>query len=84
MAAVVSGIVRDCVESHGRLPLGFPESRDCPGSLMQEFHEMTPTDLTESPPAQKEPLLTRTDLIAAALVGIGIITVTSILLVLLF
>ncbi|MGC4190020.1 MAG: hypothetical protein QM589_02135 [Thermomicrobiales bacterium] len=48
---------------------------------------MRPFDLPDQPsqPAQpKEPLLTRTDLITIALVGIGIIAVTSVLLVLLF
>jgi nitrate reductase NapE component len=46
---------------------------------------MRPFDLPDQPdPAPKEPLLTRTDLITIALVGIGIITITSVLLVLLF
>ena len=45
---------------------------------------MRPFDLPNQPAASKDPLLTRTDLITIALVGIGIIAVTSVLLVLLF
>ncbi|MGC4105710.1 MAG: hypothetical protein QM753_05040 [Thermomicrobiales bacterium] len=45
---------------------------------------MRPFDLPDEPTAPTEPLLSRTDLITIALVGIGIITVTSVLLVLLF
>ncbi|MGN6030235.1 MAG: hypothetical protein ACTHQE_01090 [Thermomicrobiales bacterium] len=45
---------------------------------------MRPFDLPDQPADPREPLLTRTDLITIALVGIGIITITSVLLVLLF
>lgn len=47
---------------------------------MQSFDPVDQPD----PTSPRKPLLTQADLIAIALVGIGIITVTSVLLVLLF
>jgi len=89
---MVSGIVRDRVhfrvESRGHLRLGYPQSRNAlrphRKRLMQEPPYMHSIDHAEPTPTPKEPLLTRADLIAAVLVGIGIITITSVLLTLLF